>query len=275
MREKMDCQEAKNLLSDYVDNQLNLNKKNALEKHLTACSKCSTELELLKMTVGALKSLPLEEMPKEAAKRLHQRLGIEKSTKQRRFQLPDWLLSPLAPIAATAVVVILAIVITLQGQRQTTMTVSQKPKSSKIIAEISKNLGKEELNKPLATESRTRRLAVPYAVDRKSLGNSTQDAKLPPLVKVSSKNYSYKEVAQLLQFNYQKPISSYQEQKSQLLKASGKHRLELLKALKATHKRRPKAKPVFAELARYRNQTAWIIILEESSIKRAVIIKAD
>ncbi|MFQ6083246.1 MAG: anti-sigma factor family protein [Candidatus Aminicenantia bacterium] len=62
----MNCSQAINLLSEYLDNQLDRSIKNEIAEHLKGCSSCSEELKTLKKTLKILKSLDILEPPKKS-----------------------------------------------------------------------------------------------------------------------------------------------------------------------------------------------------------------
>jgi len=54
----MNCQDIETLLIDYLDNQLNKTQKQDLEKHLSSCQNCTTQLEETKALFTAFKNEP-------------------------------------------------------------------------------------------------------------------------------------------------------------------------------------------------------------------------
>lgn len=70
----MNCQQARDLLSLYVDGELPATERSGLEEHLERCEDCRCELEELRALVDALGSLPEEPLPTGFGERLHARL---------------------------------------------------------------------------------------------------------------------------------------------------------------------------------------------------------
>jgi len=75
----MNCNEIKDLLSLYVDDELNEEEKKMVEEHLQNCEDCQKELEEYKKIIQALKNLPEEEPPVGYCKRLHEKLLSEEA----------------------------------------------------------------------------------------------------------------------------------------------------------------------------------------------------
>jgi negative regulator of sigma E activity len=70
----MNCNEVRELLSLYIDDELDENEKLLVEQHLQICEECQRELEEYKKIIQALQEIPDEEPPLGYCKRLHDKL---------------------------------------------------------------------------------------------------------------------------------------------------------------------------------------------------------
>ncbi len=70
----MECNEIRDNLSLYIDDELSEEEKKALEEHLDNCPECLKELEEYRIIIKALNELPDEEPPAGYCKRLHEKL---------------------------------------------------------------------------------------------------------------------------------------------------------------------------------------------------------
>lgn len=61
----MTCQEAINLLSDYLDGELNSETQKKLTDHLKICSSCAKEYRQLQRSLKILKRLQQKEIPRD------------------------------------------------------------------------------------------------------------------------------------------------------------------------------------------------------------------
>ena len=66
---KAGCRRVRGMLSEYVDDRLGQDDRDALEKHIRTCEACSAELESLRMAVELLQSLPHVPAPRSFAVR--------------------------------------------------------------------------------------------------------------------------------------------------------------------------------------------------------------
>jgi predicted anti-sigma-YlaC factor YlaD len=103
------CKQVRNQLSAYVDGELNTQRAQAVEMHLSQCEGCSRESE----TVGGVRRLtaaiPLEELPTGLHAGIMARLADEMAASARAFRpaprrLSPWALMGLAGAAAAATV---------------------------------------------------------------------------------------------------------------------------------------------------------------------------
>lgn len=70
----MNCNDVRDNLSLYIDDELNEQDKKLMVEHLQSCSECSKELEEYRKIIQALSELPEEEPPVGYCKRLHEKL---------------------------------------------------------------------------------------------------------------------------------------------------------------------------------------------------------
>lgn len=89
----MDCREIEELLSAYIDGELNGAEALAVTEHLSICPECRLELLRLQETVNVIRSLPEIEPPFDFHQRLCQRLNPLKEQKPwyKRFSFNRWL----------------------------------------------------------------------------------------------------------------------------------------------------------------------------------------
>lgn len=79
----MHCGRITDLLSDYIDGQLNDTRRNQVESHLKTCTSCAAELSRLRRTLEAVRSLPEVELPDGFQAALHMRL-VEAEGERRK-----------------------------------------------------------------------------------------------------------------------------------------------------------------------------------------------
>lgn len=70
----MNCNEVRDKLSLYLDDELNEKEKKLMDEHLKNCPECSSELRGYRKIIQLLNELPNEEPPEGYCKRLHERL---------------------------------------------------------------------------------------------------------------------------------------------------------------------------------------------------------
>ncbi|HQL35558.1 MAG TPA: DUF4349 domain-containing protein [Bacillota bacterium] len=75
----MKCETIKNMMSSYIDKDLNNIEKAEFEKHLAVCEECREEYESLLDIIAACGNLEEIELPQNFRTELHQRLNEEKS----------------------------------------------------------------------------------------------------------------------------------------------------------------------------------------------------
>ncbi|MGD9568264.1 MAG: DUF4349 domain-containing protein [Sedimentibacter sp.] len=70
----MNCNDVRDNLSLYIDDELNEEEKKLMDEHLKVCTECSKELEEYRKLIQMLNELPDEEPPAGYCKRLHEKL---------------------------------------------------------------------------------------------------------------------------------------------------------------------------------------------------------
>lgn len=78
----MNCIEIKDMLSLYIDGELDENEKKAVEEHVSTCESCRNELEQYQKIINMLQNLIEEEPPIGYCKRLHEKLLKAKQQKK-------------------------------------------------------------------------------------------------------------------------------------------------------------------------------------------------
>jgi len=102
----MNCNEIKDMLSLYIDGELDEKEKKAVEEHVEVCESCRSELEQYQKIINMLQSLIEVEPPKGYCKRLHEKLL--KAKQQKKISAKSrWI--KYGSIAATFVLVVSAI----------------------------------------------------------------------------------------------------------------------------------------------------------------------
>ncbi len=77
----MKCETIRNMISSYIDKDLNAIEKTELEKHLTDCKECREEYESMLDIIAVCGNLEEVELPQNFRTELHQRLVEEKKKK--------------------------------------------------------------------------------------------------------------------------------------------------------------------------------------------------
>src|SRR5215467_612614 len=89
-RSDMNCQEARELCSDYLDHRLAPAQVSSLEEHLKACSVCNQEIEALRATISLIGSLDKISTSPDFLDQ------VQKKIKKRRdLKRVTWLFHPL------------------------------------------------------------------------------------------------------------------------------------------------------------------------------------
>jgi len=108
----MDCSEARDSFSDYLDGELHAQAKEALEAHLGRCATCRNELEAIRKAVALVESLPKLSAPPAILDRVRFCIAAKAKAKPkaRPAILAGW---RWVAVAAAAAAVVLAVLLTL------------------------------------------------------------------------------------------------------------------------------------------------------------------
>lgn len=87
----MNCQDVRELSSDYLDRRLAPHELSALEEHLGVCPDCRREIEALRATISLLGSLDPVETSADFLSQVHRKLEQE----SRLSRIRGWLLEPI------------------------------------------------------------------------------------------------------------------------------------------------------------------------------------
>ena len=101
----MNCEQAKSLLSEYIDGELPAAEDTAVKKHLARCEACRAEFEALERTVALVRSLPRAEAPEGLERDI--KVALDRRAARRRSAIFRWAkVGTWLAAAATLVVVI-------------------------------------------------------------------------------------------------------------------------------------------------------------------------
>ncbi len=105
---KMRCEKITNLLSGYLDGELDGGERKLVEEHLRGCPVCSEELRVLRGCVESIGSLEEVEPPADFLNRVHRRLEEKSGLRSSLGKIftPFPLRIPLEAAAAAAVVIL-------------------------------------------------------------------------------------------------------------------------------------------------------------------------
>lgn len=108
----MVCKEARELLSEYIDNVLEEKKKNGLQQHLASCRNCAQELESLRKYVKQMSSLSQLKAPDDFLRRVHERIERHSEFQRimRKLFVPAKIKIPLEFVGVLATVIIVVVV---------------------------------------------------------------------------------------------------------------------------------------------------------------------
>lgn len=104
----MDCSRVKELMSMYIDGELNMEQGAEFEAHMTECPSCREEYEDMVKLVEVLRSMQEEDLPVNFREELHGKLleaKEDKFTVKKLFYIKNFRIKALATIAAGALVV--------------------------------------------------------------------------------------------------------------------------------------------------------------------------
>lgn len=80
----MNCDEIRELLSLYIDNNLEEEQMIEIEKHLLVCDACKKEFEGIVLVINTMKNLPEVEIPAQFDSRLREELKIASESKRKK-----------------------------------------------------------------------------------------------------------------------------------------------------------------------------------------------
>lgn len=96
----MNCHECRALISDHINRELEQNKREKFEIHISECHSCSEELKKTAAVVEALRKIGSQSSPCDCWITVHQRIAI---SHRPRIWFPMYLRYIAAPVAALAV----------------------------------------------------------------------------------------------------------------------------------------------------------------------------
>ncbi len=105
----MKCKKIEELLSPYLEDELNPEEKGAVAKHLKTCENCSLLFSLMKETQESLADIPELEVSENLLDRLY---SIPREKKRFKLRLPnfDFLVRPsLQPVLTVATIMLIMI----------------------------------------------------------------------------------------------------------------------------------------------------------------------
>lgn len=104
----MDCKEIRILLSKYLEDDLEPDRKKLVEQHLGSCEGCARELDALKSMVSSLGKLEKVEPPFDFLESIHQRLEEPSRAKVmlRRIFYPPYIKLPIEAVAVAATILL-------------------------------------------------------------------------------------------------------------------------------------------------------------------------
>ena len=88
MSGKMNCEQTKDRLDEYLDGELSADDAAAVEQHLAGCEACRAELEALRKTAALVKSLPRVKAPEGLASDV--KASLARRTTTRRSLILRW-----------------------------------------------------------------------------------------------------------------------------------------------------------------------------------------
>lgn len=104
----MECSKIKQLLSEYIDNSLDLATKTFIKRHLSQCSACSEEFASLKAYLKEMSSLGEVKAPDDFLEKVHQRISrrFEFEKMMRKIFVPVKVKVPLQLAAVMAMLIV-------------------------------------------------------------------------------------------------------------------------------------------------------------------------
>ncbi|HEX9757311.1 MAG TPA: zf-HC2 domain-containing protein [Nitrospiria bacterium] len=130
----MKCDEIQNSLSDFFEGSLNSEKVNEIQTHLSACSRCQGEAEILTQTRKAVKNLPPIQPPPGFSQRV---MGRIREDGENRKESPFWrrnypAIKVIATVNAVALIGIIGLTLLLKrGEVPQDMQIARAPSVEK------------------------------------------------------------------------------------------------------------------------------------------------
>jgi hypothetical protein len=168
----MECDEIKELLSEYVDDMLDPETKAVVDEHLSACGDCQQELVSLKALVSDLDSLESVEAPKDFLDQLHERMEKRSRFSEilRTLFVPIRVKIPLEFAGAVAVAILVFSILHIQKDQ---LKLPEAP--------VSFERGRVAENAPMDLAESAVSLPQGRGAEKGALGDSP--AKAPPSLK--------------------------------------------------------------------------------------------
>lgn len=109
----MNCLEARDLFSRYLENELDLKTKQIFDAHLAICTSCAKELAEFKEILASLKDTPEVEPPPYFLQAVHARLEKEPAFSRilKKLFVPFYIKIPMEAIAVTVTVIIVVVLV--------------------------------------------------------------------------------------------------------------------------------------------------------------------
>jgi len=173
----MNCQEIRDLLSRYLEDDLDPDVKNLVEQHLGSCSGCTRELDVLRKMVSSLGKLEKVEPTFDFLESIHERLERPSKAKLilRRMFYPPHIKLPIEAVVVAATVLLVVRIVSFISPEKVMVAMKPAPQEEKKRLEVNvrekvslkrPSVGKDEID--AEPESDAVRLAVPSEELRKA-----------------------------------------------------------------------------------------------------------
>ena len=173
----MNCQEIRDLLSRYLEDDLDPDVKNLVEQHLGSCSGCTRELDVLRKMVSSLGKLEKVEPTFDFLESIHERLERPSKAKLilRRMFYPPHIKLPIEAVVVAATVLLVVRIVSFISPEKVMVAMKPAPQEEKKRLEVNvrekvslkrPSVGKDEIE--AEPESDAVRLAVPSEELRKA-----------------------------------------------------------------------------------------------------------
>jgi hypothetical protein len=135
------CEDLRELISLYIDDELSGDLLFEFEEHILSCENCRNELEDVKSVIALLNDAPEEDLPSNFKDELHKKLINEKSKKKSFVSI---VLTKYSHVFASAAGILIIFSIWLVYKNNFVSTDSSTPKVSSIQSYDSKEYGNKE-----------------------------------------------------------------------------------------------------------------------------------